>query len=147
MGWMKANQPPRANKERLERYSQKDIRRVFRQAWRSAMSTGHGACRARHCASPPTLNISPAKPNTISLYSLTQTIPGKTETSVDSAAPAPNDTSSAGSAQQISVPELANRLRMLPARGDRLITGSPSVISLLRLRRGFRPLILTGSRH
>ena len=50
--------------------------------------------------------MTPAAMKTASLYSLTHTKPGTAATRVDKAAPAPSATSRAGSAQQISVPEL-----------------------------------------
>ena len=70
--------------------------------------TGQGAVRLRHCSTPPPSISTLAVPNTQSLCSLSHTICGTAATSPDSAAPAPSITSSAGRAQQTSVPELAS---------------------------------------
>jgi hypothetical protein len=68
--------------------------------------------------------------NTISLYSLIQTIWGKIATNEAKAAPAPILTRSAGIAQQMSVPELARSVTRELAKPD-CVSLKPSLISCL----------------
>ena len=86
---------------------------------------GHGAERLRHCIIPPS-TINPLLIKKIaSLCSLIHTICGKTATKEAKAAPAPRLTKRAGSAQQIKVLELANRLTIELKYGA-FTSGEPS---------------------
>lgn len=110
---------------KLNKKIRNEVRRVFRQAFLSSGSMGHGAKRLRHCIIPPT-TIKPLLVKKIaSLCSLIHTICGNTEISEANAAPAPKLTKSAGSAQQIKVLELANRLTMELKYGA-FTSGEPS---------------------
>jgi hypothetical protein len=74
----------------------------------SAGSAGQGSERARHCITPAATSMMPAVIKSAILCSDSQTICGKVVTNPAIAAPAPMETSSAGSAQQINVPPLVN---------------------------------------
>ena len=88
---------------------------------------GHGAKRLRHWIIPPTSIKALLIKKTASLCSLIHTICGKTETREAKAAPAPRLTKSAGSAQQIKVLELANRLTIELKYGA-FTSGEPSAL-------------------
>lgn len=76
-----------------------------------AGSAGQGAKRARHCMKAENANIMADAVNTHCLYSDMTVIHGNAPTNPANAAPMPSVTSNAGSAQQISVPMLVNRLK------------------------------------
>jgi|GEM_PF-6248805 len=81
-----------------------EIRHARAQAEAGTGSAGHGAERARQCNKPAAASIEAATPKTAPLLAESHTIRGTVDTNPDSAAPAPRATSSAGSAQQTSMP-------------------------------------------
>ena len=105
---MNAKNAPIAKMPTDSQYSRSEARRVEVHKAASAGSSGQGRLRARHCNRPDASNMIPATPNTGPLWSENQTSCGTADTSDDKAAPAPIDTSSAGSAQQIKVLPLVN---------------------------------------
>jgi len=73
------------------------------QLSRSAGSVGQERLRARHCKIPDSSNMVPATPKTKTLCSESQISCGTADMRPTIAAPNPNVTRSAGSAQQMSV--------------------------------------------
>ena len=82
--------------------------RMNMQALACCGSAGQGSDLARHCMMPASRSIKPAKANIAFLCCDTHTICGRLLTKPARVAPAPIETSSAGKAQQISVPLLVN---------------------------------------
>lgn len=107
---MNAKNPPTAKIPTEIPYIHNEFRRNVIHACANAGSAGHGKLRERHCKTPDTINIVAAVRKTPVLCSENHTICGTVAMSDDSAAPAPIATNSAGNAQQISVPPLANNV-------------------------------------
>jgi hypothetical protein len=112
-GKTKANAAPTKVQKSANDHITRLIRLKREHVLARAGSAGQGSRRACHSSAPDRASIPSAKPNTHSLRSDSQTNCGTADTNPAKAAPAPNDTITAGSTQQINVPPLAISVRKL----------------------------------